>query len=222
MVALINLRDNVTHMKNNMLILTILLFLNSIKFNHSYATTTAKAKPIVYTIAGSDSGGGAGIQADMHAIRSFNCHGCSAITSLTSQNSQGVTNIHTPPSSFLESQLDTLYVDLPPRAIKIGMLGSMDVTNTVGDFLKKLKNNEGTEKDEEKPFVVVDPVMISTSGHKLITDNVKESMITNVFPYADLITPNKFEAEELLGRKLLNFEDVEQGNIIYNFGLNIF
>ena len=64
--------------------------------------------------------------------------------------------------------------------------------------------------------------MISTSSHKLITDNVKESMITNVFPYADLITPNRFEAEELLGRKLLNFEDVEQGNIIYNFGLNVF
>ena len=85
------------------------------------------------------------------------------------------------------------------------MLGSMEVSTTVGKFLQRIK--------EEHPsvFVVVDPVMISTSGHKLITDDVKQVMISNVFPYADLITPNKFEAEELLGRPLHNFMDVEEG-----------
>ena len=166
--------------------------------------------PIVYTIAGSDSGGGAGIQADLHAIQSMGCHGCSAITCLTAQSSTGVTGVHTPPAEFLRLQLDTLVNDLYPRAIKIGMLGSKDLALEVGSFLKSIK--EKHDNDEvELPFVVLDPVMISTSGHKLIEDDAKEAIIKFVFPYVDVVTPNKFEAEELLGRVLQSPKDVEMG-----------
>lgn len=173
------------------------------------------APSIVYTIAGSDSGGGAGIQADLKAIHTLSggtCHGCSAITCLTAQNSCGVTSVHSPPVEFLREQLSTLEGDLYPKAVKIGMLGSQDLAEEVGGWLRKLNNDASSSTGNKKaPLVVVDPVMISTSGHKLIDDAAKSAMITQVFPYADLVTPNKFEAEELLGRKLLTPEDVEVG-----------
>lgn len=169
--------------------------------------------PIVYTIAGSDSGGGAGIQADLLAIHSMGCHGCSAITTLTAQNSMGVqkNGIHAPPTSFLRKQLDTLTMDLFPRAVKVGMLGTKELAMEVGSFLKELKRSSNDEDAKETPLIVVDPVMISTSGSKLISDGTIEAMIENVFPYTDILTPNKFEAEELLGRKLNSPQDVEQG-----------
>ena len=182
----------------------------------SPSTTTINMptiKPsIIYTIAGSDSGGGAGIQADLKAIHSISngkCHGCSAITCLTSQNSCGVTSIHAPPIDFLREQLSTLESDLYPNAVKIGMLGTKDLAEEVGSWLAKLKDT--SNKDKKPPLIVVDPVMISTSGTKLIDDTAKAAMIEKVFPYADLVTPNKFEAEELLGRKLTSPEDVEAG-----------
>lgn len=167
-----------------------------------YSLASSTTPPIVYTIAGSDSGGGAGIQADLHAIQNMGCHGCSAITCLTAQNSVGVTSIHAPPSSFLRKQLDTLLEDMPPRAVKIGMLGTSELAIEVGNFLKTLP---------KETYVVLDPVMISTSGSKLIQDEAKEAMIEHVFPHADILTPNKYEAEELLGRKLVTPEDVESG-----------
>ena len=163
--------------------------------------------PIVYTIAGSDSGGGAGIQADLHAIHSMGCHGCSAITCLTAQSSTGVYGVHSPPVDFLRLQLETLKKDLPPRAVKIGMLGSKELAMEVGSFLKQLK--ESFQK--QGPYIVLDPVMISTSGHKLIQEDTKEAIVKHVFPYVDIVTPNKFEAEEILGRTLETFQDMEQG-----------
>ena len=166
---------------------------------------------IVLTIAGSDSGGGAGIQADLKAIHTISggtCHGCSAITCLTAQNSCGVTSLHSPPVEFLRSQLLSVEEDLYPAAVKIGMLGSEELADEVGSWLRKLKENN----DEKRaPFVVVDPVMITTSGHKLVDDSAKVAMIEKVFPYADLVTPNKFEAEELLGKALCTPQDVEAG-----------
>ena len=184
----------------------------------AFATTDIKTevpqiKPsIVYTIAGSDSGGGAGIQADLKAIHSISngtCHGCSAITCLTAQNSCGVTSVNAPPVEFLREQLSTLECDLYPNAVKVGMLGTKELAEEVGDWLSKLKSS--SDDGMRAPLVVVDPVMISTSGTKLIDDTAKSAMITKVFPYADLVTPNKFEAEELLGRKLSSPEDVEIG-----------
>jgi hydroxymethylpyrimidine kinase/phosphomethylpyrimidine kinase/thiamine-phosphate diphosphorylase len=163
--------------------------------------------PIVYTIAGSDSGGGAGIQADLHCIRSFGCHGCSAITCLTAQNSVGVTGVHAPPASFLQQQLDTLVEDLPPAAVKIGMLGTKELAVTVGSFLQKLK----AKHSSKKIWVVMDPVMITTSGQRLIDDEASQAMIDHIFPSVDVLTPNLYEAEALLGRKLVTVQEVEQG-----------
>jgi hydroxymethylpyrimidine kinase/phosphomethylpyrimidine kinase/thiamine-phosphate diphosphorylase len=171
------------------------------------ATKSLFAKPIVYTVAGSDSGGGAGIQADLHCIRSFGCHGCSAITCLTAQNSVGVTGVHAPPASFLQQTLDTLEDDLPPAAVKIGMLGSKELAITVGRFLQKLK----AKHSDKKIWVVMDPVMISTSGHRLIDEEAAQAMIEHIFPSVDILTPNLYEAEALLGRKISTVEEVEQG-----------
>ena len=176
-----------------------------------------KVPPIVYTIAGSDSGGGAGIQADLHAIHNMKCHGCSAITCLTAQNSMGVSSnngIYSPPVSFLREQLDTLTQDLYPRAVKVGMLGTKELAIEVGRFLKELKTKN--DNTGQAPYVVVDPVMISTSGSKLISDGAMEAMIEHVFPYADVLTPNKFEVEALLGRTLLTAKDVEEGETHVN------
>ncbi|KAL7545397.1 hypothetical protein ACHAWF_008741 [Thalassiosira exigua] len=167
---------------------------------------------IVYTIAGSDSGGGAGIQADLRAIHALSggtCHGCSAITCLTAQNSRGVKGVHVPPPAFLREQLSCLEEDLVPRGAKVGMLGSEELAEEVGRWLKRLR--EKSSRERRAPFVVVDPVMISTSGHKLIDDGAKSALISKVFPFADLVTPNKFEAEELLGRKLATPREVEEG-----------
>lgn len=173
--------------------------------SYSLANGGAVSPPVVYTIAGSDSGGGAGIQADLHAIHAMKCHGCSAITCLTAQNSVGVSGVHAPPATFLQQQLNTLLADMPPLAIKIGMLGTQELALAVGDFLKQLCNRK------QKVWVVLDPVMITTSGHKLIDEDAKQAMIQHVFPHADILTPNKFEAEDLVGRKFYSNADVEQG-----------
>ena len=168
--------------------------------------------PIVYTIAGSDSGGGAGIQADLHAIHAMGCHGCSAITCLTAQNSVGVAAVHSPPNDFLRSQLNALLSDLPPMAIKIGMLGNdPETARLIGKTLQKIRTSNDESGDGRKTWVVLDPVMISTSGHSLINDAARESMIRHVCPHADVVSPNKFEAEAFLGRKLLTPRDVESG-----------
>ena len=178
---------------------------NNNNINKNYCRPQ-QSPPIVYTIAGSDSGGGAGIQADIHAIHAMGCHGCSAITCLTAQNSKGVTDINVPPAAFLKKQLDSLRDDLSPRAIKIGMLGTRELAQVVGDMLKEI-----LQEKKSKVWIVVDPVMISTSGSKLLDDDAVEAMIEHIFPFADIITPNKFEAEALLRRKLKSPSDVEIG-----------
>ena len=162
------------------------------------------SKPVVYTIAGSDSGGGAGIQADLQAISRLGGHGCSAITCLTAQNSVGVSGVHAA-GDFLQAQLDALMQDLPPMAVKIGMLGTKQLTDQVGAFVQSLR------QQPRHVWVVLDPVMISTSGHRLIQEDAQQAMVQKLFPYVDLITPNKYEAEALLGRPLDSTADVEQG-----------
>jgi hydroxymethylpyrimidine kinase / phosphomethylpyrimidine kinase / thiamine-phosphate diphosphorylase len=163
------------------------------------------SKPIVYTVAGSDSGGGAGIQADLKAIYNFHCHGCSAITCLTAQNSINVTSVHTPPTSFLIQQWNTLISDLPPLAIKIGMLGSKEMVMTMGSLLKELREKESNNNNNnEKVWIVLDPVMISTSGSRLIDHDAQQALINHVFPYVDIITPNIYEAKVLLEDSIRN------------------
>lgn len=168
------------------------------------AALVRKAPPIVYTIAGSDSGGGAGIQADLHAIHALGGHGCSAVTCLTAQSSVGVTAVYATPTDFLQDQFDALQSDLPPSAIKIGMLGTRGLAEQVGAFVEQVKR-------DSKVWVVLDPVMISTSGHRLLEEDAQQAMVDALFPHVDLLTPNKYEAEALLGRKLESTSDVEQG-----------
>jgi hydroxymethylpyrimidine kinase/phosphomethylpyrimidine kinase/thiamine-phosphate diphosphorylase len=115
--------------------------------------------------------------------------------------------VHAPPASFLRQQLDCLRSDLPPVAIKIGMLGTKELVETVGDFLSNVRK---AEEQSAKVWVVLDPVMISTSGHRLIEEEAQQAMIDHVFPYADILTPNKFEAEAILNRKLQSLNDVEE------------
>jgi hydroxymethylpyrimidine kinase / phosphomethylpyrimidine kinase / thiamine-phosphate diphosphorylase len=174
-------------------------------------------KPIaVYTIAGSDSGGGAGIQADLKTIHNFRCHGCSIVTCLTAQNSMAVTAVHTPPISFLQQQWDAIYSDIKPCAIKIGMLGSKDIVMTVGALLKELREHEQEHQqldphNNRKVWVVLDPVMISTSGSRLIDADAQQALMDHVFPYVDVVTPNLYEAQALLGskEKITTYEEME-------------
>ena len=149
------------------------------------------------------------------AIRSLGGHGCSAITCLTAQNSVGVTAVHATSHDFLQAQLDALRSDLPPAAIKIGMLGTLALVQQVGAFVQSIKQLQSTESlaaasASASVWIVLDPVMISTSGHRLIDQDAQDAMVESLFPYVDLLTPNKYEAEALLGRTLQSTADVEQ------------
>ena len=142
--------------------------------------------PIILTIAGSDSSGGAGIQADLKTIAAHGCYGASVITALTAQNTRGVTAVHVPPADFLSAQLRTTISDFPPAAIKIGMLPNADCVYVVADVLAKLSCP-----------VVLDPVMVATSGARLSESEAVRAMWQALFPLAALITPNLREMEAL-------------------------
>jgi hydroxymethylpyrimidine/phosphomethylpyrimidine kinase len=144
------------------------------------------------TIAGSDSGGGAGIQADLKAFSACGCYGMSAITALTAQNTLGVTDIHPVPIPFLEAQIRAVLDDIGVDAIKIGMLHSREVIECVARLLKEY----------ECQRVVLDPVMVATSGDPLIQDDAITAMKEVLFPVVRLITPNIPEAQLLLGREI--------------------
>ena len=143
----------------------------------------------VLTIAGSDSGGGAGIQADIKAISAMGCFATTAITAITAQNTQGITAVHPIPIEMIEDQIDAVLSDIGTDTIKIGMLHSAEVVNVVADKIEqyKIKN------------VVLDPVMVSTSGHRLIEEQAVEVLKLRLVPMARVITPNIPEAEILAG-----------------------
>ena len=145
--------------------------------------------PRCLTIATSDSGGGAGIQADLKAFAAQRCHGMSAIVALTAQNTTGVSAVHEVPPEFVTAQLDAVFADIGVDAAKTGMLFSTPLIETVAAFL------------EEHPVpLVVDPVMVASSGAKLLLDDAVETMVTRLFPLAAVVTPNHHEAEALAGR----------------------
>ncbi len=148
--------------------------------------------PKVLTIAGSDSGGGAGIQADLKTISALGCFGMSAITAVTAQNTLGVSDIHPIPPNIVKSQIQQVVDDIGTDAIKIGMLHDSDIVRVVADAI----HNHQTDI----PFVVLDPVMVASSGDKLIKDHTIEMLITHLFPKASVITPNIPEAEIILGK----------------------
>ncbi len=144
--------------------------------------------PVALTIAGSDSGGGAGIQADLKTFSALGVYGASVITALTAQNTLGVQAIHDVPAAFVTAQLASVLSDLPVRAIKIGMLSQPDVIEAVADGIQRLK----------QPFVVLDPVMVATSGDRLLNPLAIETLVRRLFPLATLVTPNLLEAAALL------------------------
>lgn len=154
--------------------------------------------PTVLTIAGSDSGGGAGIQADLKTIAALGLYGTSAITALTAQNTQGVRAIHPVPPAFLKSQLEAVFEDIKIDAVKIGMINTIEAAEVIAEILDRF----------QPAFVVFDPVMVSTSGSKLIQDETIEVLWKELFPRATLITPNLDEAQILANRKIENVEDM--------------
>jgi len=146
------------------------------------------AVPRCLTIAGSDSGGGAGIQADLKAFAAAGCHGMSAIVALTAQNTRGVTAVHEAPPEFIRAELEAVFDDIGVDAAKTGMLFSRPIISTVADFL------------ESHPApLVVDPVLVASSAAKLLQDDAVETLVSRLFPLATVVTPNLPEAEELAG-----------------------
>jgi hydroxymethylpyrimidine/phosphomethylpyrimidine kinase len=139
------------------------------------------------TIAGSDSGGGAGIQADLKTFAAHGVHGLSAIAALTAQHTRGVTAVHVPDTGFLRAQLDACFDDFRIGAVKIGMLASAEVIDCVAEVLEARR----------PPHVVLDPVMVATSGAKLLRDDALHALRTRLLPLASIVTPNTPEAELL-------------------------
>jgi len=154
----------------------------------------------VLTIAGSDSGGGAGIQADIKTISAMGCYATSAITAVTVQNTLGVKAVHPIPLDILEWQIDAVLSDIGTDAIKIGMLYSLEVVNIVANMIEKYQVKN----------IVVDPVMVSTSGHRLIEENAIEVIQNRLMPLSRVITPNIPEAEILAGYKIEGEKDFEK------------
>jgi hydroxymethylpyrimidine/phosphomethylpyrimidine kinase len=154
----------------------------------------------VLTIAGSDSGGGAGIQADLKTFAAHRVHGLSAIAALTAQHTRGVIAVHVPQAEFLRAQLDACFDDFDIGAVKIGMLANTEVIHAVADAL--------TLAQARHPVaVVLDPVMIATSGAKLLAGDALDALRTRLLPMADIVTPNIPEAELLSARRIGNGED---------------
>lgn len=158
----------------------------------------------VLTIAGSDSSGGAGIQADIKTILANGCYAMSAITALTAQNTTGVQGIYDVPVNFLEKQIDSIFTDIYPDAVKIGMVSSAALIEAI---CKKLIYYKARN-------IVVDPVMVSTSKAKLLADDAADSLINKLIPLADLVTPNIPEAEVLSGMSIKNSSDMEKAGMI--------
>lgn len=154
--------------------------------------------PRVLSIAGSDSGGGAGIQADLKTFSALGCFGMTAITALTAQNTCGVRAIHAVPPEMLRDQMDAVLEDIGADAVKVGMLHAPDIVRTVAQAIDR----------HQLQWVVFDPVMVATSGAKLIDDPAITVLVTELFPRATLITPNLDEAALLVGRPLHTPQDM--------------
>jgi len=159
---------------------------------HSQDTT-----PIVLTIAGSDSGGGAGIQADIKAMSATGSYACSVITAITSQNTQGVSAIHPIPLEHISSQLDAVFIDLNVAAVKVGMLADSEIIKVVADKIRQY----------QPKHLVVDPVMVATSGDLLLEQSAISTLKQELLPLADLITPNLPEGAALIGGDVPQDED---------------
>src|SRR5213595_398837 len=166
-----------------------------------------RAAPRCLTIATSDSGGGAGIQADLKAFAAAGCHGMSALVALTAQNTAAVTAIHELPPAFVTAQLEAVFDDIGVDAAKTGMLFSRRLIETVADFL------------EEHPVpLVVDPVMVASSGAQLLEDDAVETLVERLLSLATVVTPNLAEAQVLAGVKQQTVTKSELAKRIHTLG----
>lgn len=162
----------------------------------------------VLTIAGSDSSGGAGIQADIKTITAHKMYAMSAITALTAQNTTGVYGIFEASPEFVAQQIDCIFEDIRPDAVKIGMVSNAEIISVIAEKLVKYKAEN----------IVVDPVMVATSGGKLLADKSTDALITKLLPLGTVITPNIPEAEALCGFEIKNREDMlKAAEKIYSF-----
>lgn len=144
----------------------------------------------VLSIAGFDNSGGAGLQADLKVFSSFGCYGMTVVTALAVQNTTGVRNCHMIPSSVIKEQLETIFEDISPKAIKIGMLFNEEIIHTIYSFFK--------DNNIQVP-IIIDPVMLAKSGDPLLLPEARCSLIEKLIPLANLVTPNIPEALELIG-----------------------
>jgi hydroxymethylpyrimidine/phosphomethylpyrimidine kinase len=162
-------------------------------------TTNDKHYPRVLSIAGSDSGGGAGIQADLKTFSALGCYGMTAITAITAQNTQGVRAIHGIPPEILAAQIDAVIEDIGADAVKIGMLHAPEIVRVVAQAIRR----------HRLKHVVLDPVMVATSGDRLIAAETVAVLVKELFPLATVITPNLDEAELLLGHEIAGIAALE-------------
>lgn len=163
----------------------------------------------VLTIAGSDCSGGAGIQADIKTISALGCYATSAITAVTVQNTCGVSAIHPIPAEYVKSQIEAVMTDIKPEAVKIGMINDVEIVRAIASSIKTYRPK----------FVVFDPVMVSTSGCKLIEDKAIEAIKNELIPLSTIITPNLKEAIVLTGDNISHAGSmIEAGRKILNYG----
>ncbi len=159
----------------------------------------AKLLPAVLSIAGSDSSGGAGIQADIKATSATGAYAASVITALTAQNTEGVQAIEAVSPEFITQQIDAVCTDLDVKAIKLGMLHTKEIITRVKDALTRY----------QLPYVVLDPVMVSKNGSPLLADELVDFLKEELFALATVITPNVPEAEKIVGHSIQNLEEME-------------
>jgi len=155
--------------------------------------------PRALTIAGSDSGGGAGIQADLKVFLALGCHGMSAVTALTAQNTVGVTGIHEVPADFVVEQIEAVATDIGIDAAKTGMLASAEIVSAVAKAIRT----------HDIPNVVVDPVFVSKHRDTLLAGDAVDALREDLFPAAAIVTPNLYEAGALLGAEIHTLEEMK-------------
>ena len=167
-----------------------------------------KSYPIVLSIAGSDSSGGAGIQADLKTFSALGVYGATAITAITAQNTLGVVSQMALPPQMVREQIIAVMDDLHPSVVKIGMLSNAEIVNAVAEVLS-----------EYKPKIVLDPVIVSTSGHRLLSVEAQEVIKEKLLPISELVTPNIPEMETLTNMPLSSFEEKEKAaNYLLDLG----
>jgi hydroxymethylpyrimidine kinase/phosphomethylpyrimidine kinase len=156
--------------------------------------------PTALTIAGSDSGGGAGIQADLKTFAALEVYGTTAITAITAQNTERVTDVLPLPPRIVTAQIDAVASDIHIDAVKVGMLATADIIEAVADALGRWR----------LPHVVLDPVMVAKSGDRLLAENAITTLRERLLPLAGVVTPNRLEAEVLAGRPVATLEDARE------------